>query len=70
LSAADTVKIGALEEGDTGAWIGMPAGNTASYIKFTSTKGTIINAPVSAPQNGVVTIDLTIALDDLTDTSV
>jgi len=69
LAATDTTKIGALEEGDTGAWVGFPAGNTATYIKFTASKGTVINAPVSAPQNGVVTLDLTIALDDLTDSA-
>jgi len=67
LAAADTAKIAALEEGTTGAWEGHPAGDTAGNIEFTATKGTVLNAPVSAPQNGVVTVDVTIALDDLTD---
>lgn len=70
LSATDTAKIAALEEGTTGAWIGYPAGNTATYMKFTATRGVVINAPVSAPQNGVVTVDVTIALDDCTDAAV
>ena len=67
LSATDTAKIAALEEGSTGVWEGHPAGDTATYIEFTSTRGTVINSPVSAPQNGVITMDVTIALDDLTD---
>jgi hypothetical protein len=67
LAAADTAKIAALEEGATGAWEGHPAGDSSGFIEFTSTKGTVISAPVSAPQNGVVTVDVTIALDDLTD---
>ena len=66
LSATDTTKIGALVEGATGVWEGHPAGDTSSYIEYTATKGTVINSPVSAPQNGVVTIDVTIALDDCT----
>ena len=67
LSADDTGKIGDLAEGSTGAWEGHPGGDTAGNIEYTSTKGTIINAPVSAPQNGVIAIDVTIALDDLTE---
>ena len=67
LSADDTGVIGALAEGSTGAWEGHPGGNTAGNIEYTSTKGTVINAPVSAPQNGVISMDLTIALDDLTE---
>lgn len=67
LAADDTAKVAALEEGATGAWEGHPGGDTAGNIEYTSTKGTVINAPVSAPQNGVISIDVTIALDDLTD---
>jgi len=66
LAATDTAKVAALTEGSTGAWEGHPAGDTASYIEFTATKGTVINAPVSAPQNGVITLDVTIALDNCT----
>lgn len=66
LAADDTGKISALAEGATGAWEGHPGGDTAGNIEFTSTKGTVINVPTSAPQNGVITIDVTIALDDLT----
>lgn len=67
LSASDTTKIAAFEEGATGAWEGYPAGKTATYMKYTASRGTVINAPMSAPQNGVITLDVTIALDDLTD---
>jgi hypothetical protein len=66
LGATDTTKISALTEGATGAWEGHPAGDTASYIEFTATKGTVISAPVSAPQNGFIALDLTIALDGCT----
>jgi hypothetical protein len=67
IAADDTGKASALVEGATGAWEGHPGGDTSGNIEYTSTKGTIINAPVSAPQNGVITIDVTIALDNLTD---
>ena len=67
LAKDDTGKISALAEGSTGAWEGHPGGDAAGNIEYTSTKGTVINAPVSAPQNGVITIDVTIALDDLTE---
>jgi hypothetical protein len=67
LSATDTAKIAAFEEGATGAWEGHPAGDTLNYIEFLAAKGTVLSAPISAPQNGVVTLDLTIALDDLTE---
>ena len=67
LAATDTTKIGALEPGSTGVWEGHPAGDTATYIEYEATKGTVLSAPVSAPQNGVISIDVTIALDDCTD---
>lgn len=69
LDATDTAQIAAIEEGDTGAWVGNPAGDVTGYIEFTSTRGTVIVSNVSAPMNGVVTMDVTIALDDITDTT-
>ena len=67
LAATDTTKVGALEPGTTGAWTGYPGGSTATYIKYTATKGTVISAPITAPVNGVIAVDVSIALDDCTD---
>lgn len=66
LSATDTAKITALTEGATGVWEGHPAGDTSTYMEFTATKATVINAPLTAPQNGVISLDVTIALDTCT----
>jgi len=69
LSADDTTKVIALRPGTTGAWEGHPGGDTAGNIEVTATKGTIITAPLSAPVNGIITTDVSIALDDVTYTT-
>jgi hypothetical protein len=66
LAATDTAKVAALYPGATGSWEGHPGGDTATYIEITSTKGTVVTANKSAPVNGIITLDLTINLDDVT----
>ena len=69
LPANTTVPVN-LQPGTTGAFSAYPGGNTAGNILITSTRGTIISAPISAPINGIITLDLEIALDDVTYTTV
>ena len=66
LAADDDTKISALAPGSTGVWEGHPGGDSSGNIEYESTKGTVINAPTTAPQNGVISVNVTIALDDLT----
>ncbi len=70
LAATDTTKVGALQEGDNGTdFAYWPAGVATGNIKMTSTKAWVASANYSAPVNGVITVDLTINLDALTDTT-
>ena len=66
LSQTDTTKHQALYPGATGAFEAHPAGDTATYIEITSTSALITSANTSAPVNGIITIDLTIRLNDIT----
>jgi hypothetical protein len=66
LSAADTTKVSALAPGSTGAFEAHPAGDTATYIEITSTKGTVTQRNIAAPINGIIQADVVIALDDVT----
>ncbi len=68
LAASDTVKVAALQEGDnatTFKW--FPGGVTSGNMKVTSTKAWVVAANYSAPVNGVLTVDVTINLDNLAD---
>ena len=68
LAANDTAKVAALQEGDNSTlfkW--FPAGVTSGNIKVSSTKAWVVAANYSAPVNGVLTVDVTINLDNLTD---
>jgi hypothetical protein len=66
LSATDTTPVIALAPGTTGAWEGHPGGDTATYIELTSTRGQVNSANISAPINGIIAMDVEIALDDVT----
>lgn len=66
LAASDTTKISALAEGATGAFEAHPGGDTATYIEAEATRGLVTQSNIGAEQNGVITMDVTIALDDLT----
>lgn len=68
LAANATATVGALQEGDNSTlfkW--FPAGVTSGNMKMTSTKAWVTAANYSAPVNGVLTVDVTINLDNLTD---
>jgi len=68
LAASDTAKVAALQEGDNATvfkW--FPGGVTSGNMKVTSTKAWVTAANYSAPVNGVLTVDVTINLDNLTD---
>ena len=68
LDAGDTAVIAALQEGDSStAFSYFPAGIATGNIKMTSTKAWVTAANLSSPVNGVLTVDVTIALDNLTD---
>ena len=66
LDATDTTKVSALASGSTGTFEAHPGGDTATYIEVTSTNATVIQSNISAETNGVITLDVTIALDDVT----
>ena len=66
LEATDTAKLAALYPGPTGAFEGHPAGDTPTYMEVTATDSLITVANKSAPSNGIITLDLTIRLQDIT----
>ena len=66
VGVSEDSKVTALDLNSTSAFTFYPFGNTATYLKLTSTRGQVTGQNVSAPSNGVVTVDGTIVLDDLT----
>jgi len=66
IPVANDSEITALDVGSTSTFVYYPFGNTATYIKLTATRGVSTALNISAPANGVVTVDGTIVLDDLT----
>lgn len=69
LAATDSTKLEAFQPGTTGTFIGNPAGDVSGYIEVTATRGTVISAPLTAPINGIIAVDVEIALDDITYTT-
>ena len=65
LNSTDVALIQGFAPGTTAAWEAHPGGDTTTYIEVTATRGLIISAPISAPVNGIITVDLDIALDDI-----
>lgn len=66
LAATDTAKITALAPGATGTVQYFPFGVTSTYQKFLTSKGTVMKADSSDSAGKVVTLDVTIAWDDVT----
>ena len=66
LSAVNTTTVIALAPGTTGVFVAHPAGDVTSYIEISATRAQVNTANISAPVNGVITMDLEIALDDVT----
>ncbi len=63
----DVALLNALEPQQTAAdWVDYPAGNTATYIKITSTKATITGRAISGPIDGLCTFTINVSLDDMT----
>lgn len=67
LANTDTAKISNLNEGSTGAFEYHPGGDSSGRIEMTSTRGLVTQANISAAANGYITLDGSIALDNLTD---
>lgn len=67
LDATDTAKVAALAENQTGIVEFHPAGDTATYIEYSSTNGTIATANTTSGAGTIITLDVTINLDDVTD---
>lgn len=66
LAAADTTKVSAMEPGTTGAFEAHPAGDTATYIEVVATEAVVNAANKSTSPNGIITMDVTIRLNDIT----
>ena len=66
LDATDTAKLAALYPGAAGAFEAHPAGDTPTYMEIPATDALITAANKSAPSNGLITLDLTIRLQDIT----
>ena len=69
LAATDSTKHQAFTPGTTGTFEAHPGGDTATYIEITATKATVVSAPMSAPVNGIISMDIELALDDVTYTT-
>jgi hypothetical protein len=66
LSATDTTKVSALDEGSTGSFEYHPAGDSTSYVENTSTRALVTSNVQTAAPNSVVLMDITMRLDDIT----
>ena len=66
LSNTDTSKLSTLAPGATGTCEYYPFGNTATYIKHSTTKATVVQANESDSAGKVVTLDVSIVWDDVT----
>jgi len=65
LNSTDVALTSGFSPGTTGAFHAAPFGYTTDYLKVTAARATIISAPISAPINGICSIDLELALDDI-----
>ena len=66
VSATNDSYVTALDVGSTSTLSYFPFATTTGYLKLTSTRGVCTQQNISSAANGVVTVDGTIALDDLT----
>jgi len=66
LAATDTTKLSNLAPGSTGVAEYYPFGDTTAYIKHSTTKATVISANESDSAGKVVTLDVSLAWDDVT----
>jgi len=66
LAATDTTKLSNLAPGSTGVAEYYPFGDTTTYIKHSTTKATVISANESDSAGKVVTLDVSLAWDDVT----
>lgn len=69
LLATDTAKVTALAPGATGIAEYHPFGDAAGRIEHTTTKATVMKADLSDSAGKVVTLDVTLAWDDVTSTA-
>jgi len=66
LAATDTAKVTLFTPGTTGAFEAHPAGDTPTYIEIRATRAQVNSAPMTAPINGVIAVDVEFGLDDIT----
>lgn len=66
LAANDTTKVSAFAPGATGIAEYHPFGDTAGNIEHSTTKATVMKADLSDSAGKVVTLDVTLAWDDVT----
>lgn len=66
LAKTDTAKLSALAPGTIGTFEAHPGGDSASNIEITSTQAVVISAPISTSPNDIISVDLTIRLNDIT----
>lgn len=65
LDQNDTVELGYIDPGDTGAIVFKPAGATMAYIQIDATASIVASRRISTPVDGVVVCTVDIELDDL-----
>ena len=66
LAAVATTTVIAFAPGTTGVFLAHPAGDVTGNIEISATRAQVNSANISAPMNGVIMIDIEIALDDVT----
>lgn len=70
LDSTDTTYISAFNPGTSSTQFeAHPGGDTATYIELSSTKALVISRNITAPMNGIIAMDIVIALDNITTTS-
>ena len=69
LAATATTTVIAFAPGTTGAFECHPGGDSAGRIEVTATRAQVNSANMSAPINGIIALDIELALDDVTYTT-
>lgn len=66
LAASDTTKVSNLSPGSTGVFEAHPAGDTSGYQEIEATSAMVITANRSTAPNSIISLDVTIRLQDIT----
>lgn len=66
LAIDDETKVSAFTPGTADTFEAHPGGDTANNIEIVATEALVVQANISAPVNGIISLDLQLRLNDIT----